>query len=251
MSRCRRRSYILALAAATLAAVPLAATAQGAGRGFLFAAPVGTFTVRSGWSLPSAHSDLFAFTTEQLTLDRGDFSSPALDADLAFRIRTRTDVVVSASIAGMRKQSEFRDFVDNNQQPIEQTTHFQRLPVTIGLKRYLSSTGRSIGRFAWIPARGAAYVGVGAGAMWYQFRQNGDFIDFETMDVFYDRFESEGWTPTANGMAGVDYSLGSRLALTAEARYVWAKAALSRDFSGFQRLDLSGFSTTAGLTVRF
>jgi hypothetical protein len=52
-------------------------------------------------------------------------------------------------------------------------------------------------------------------------------------------------------MAGVDYALGPRFAITTEARYLWSNAELSQDFSGFQPLDLSGLSTTVGLSIRF
>ena len=50
-------------------------------------------------------------------------------------------------------QSEFRHWLDNNDLPIQQTTEFQRVPLTASLKMYLGPPGRSIGRFAWIPKR--------------------------------------------------------------------------------------------------
>jgi len=64
--------------------------------------------------------------------------------------------------------------------------------------------------------------------MFYSFRQDGDFIDFKTNDVFPSYYASSGWTGTAYGAAGVDYSLGPRFALTSEARYTWSSAELSR-----------------------
>lgn len=242
----RPTAVLLALVASSVSA-----HAQDAGRGFLFGAPTGSFTVRGGWALARAQSDFFAFTTENLTLKRGDFSSPALDGDLAFRVTSRTDIVVSSGISGMRRRSEFRNYIDNNDQPIEQTTTFKRIPLTIGVRQYLTSTGRSIGRFAWIPTRVAPYVGAGGGTMFYSFRQDGDFINFQTTDVFPSTYASNGWTGTAYANAGLDYSLGPRFALTSEARYSWSSAELSRDFSGFGKLDLSGLSTTVGFAVRF
>jgi len=245
----RLRSEVVIVVA--LAASALTAKAQDAGNGFLFGAPMGSFTLRGGWALARAHSDLFAFTTEQLTLDRGDFSSPDIEADLAFRVAARTDVVISTGLSGMNRRSEFRHFIDNNDLPIEQTTTFVRVPITLGIKQYLTSTGRSIGRFAWIPSRAAPFVGGGGGVMYYKFRQDGDFIDFRTTNVFPSIYASDGWTRTAYATAGLDYSLGPRFALTTEARYLWSNAELSRDFSGFEHLDLSGLSTTVGLAVRF
>jgi hypothetical protein len=153
----------------------------------------------------------------------------------------------------MNKRSEFRGYIDNDDQPIEQTTRFRRVPLTLSVKQYLTSPGRSISRFAWIPSRAAAYVGVGGGAQYYSFKQDGDFVDFESdaLDVFHDKYESSGWAGVVQGLAGFDYTLSPRLAVTTEARYGWSNADLSRDFSGFHPIDLSGLSTTVGLTIRF
>jgi hypothetical protein len=247
MSRISRSITI----AAALAAIPLAARGQESGNGFLFGAPMGSVTLSGGWALASAHSDLFSYTTDLLTLKRRDFSSPAFGADLAFRLLPRTELVVSSSFSGMTKRSEFRGFIGSDHQPIEQKTTFNRTPVTVGVKQYLTSTGRSIGKFAWIPSRLAPYVGASGGAMYYQFRQEGDFINFQTTDVFPSILASSGWTPVANAIAGVDYAIGPRFAITTEARYLWSSAELSQDFSGFQHLDLSGFMTTVGFSIRY
>jgi hypothetical protein len=244
-----RRTGVVALV--TLAAGASAAAQVESGNGFLIGTPKTSLTVRGGWALAAAHSDVFSFTTNQLTLDRGDFSSPALDVDVAFRIAPRTDVMFSTTFAETRKKSEFRRFIDNNDRPIEQQTQFVRVPLTLSLKQYLSSRGRSIGKLAWIPSRVAPYAGAGAGLMWYDFRQHGDFVDFQTMDVFNAVLESKGWAPTAHGFAGIEIAVSPRLGIVTETRYVTSHATLGSDFSDFAKIDLSGFSTTAGLTVRF
>jgi hypothetical protein len=242
-----------AMVAALLGAFALArpALAQGAGNGFLFTEPRGSFELRGGFAHANAGSDIFSFTTNELTIDRRDFSGFTIDGDLGFRIAPRFDVVVGGSYAGTRTPSEFRDFVDQNDLPIQQTTTFQRAPLTASVKAYLTPRGRSIGHYAWVPSKLAVYVGGGGGAMWYRFRQRGDFVDFETNEVFSDQFESSGWTPEAHAMAGFDLSLTPRFALTTQGRYSWAKATPDEDFSGFRKIDLSGFAVTAGLAVRF
>jgi hypothetical protein len=212
---------------------------------------VGSFALRAGFEQASAESDIFSFMTDELTLGRSDFAGVSFAGDLAFRIRPQLDLVLGGSYSGSSARSEFRDFVDNNDLPIEQTTSLKRVPLTASAKLYLTSRGRSIGRFAWIPTKFAPFVGVGGGAMWYRFRQRGDFIDMDTFDVFPDEFRSSGWTPTANGFAGLEVSLGPRFGLTGEGRYTWAKAPLSEDFSGFDRIDLSGYNASLGLYVRF
>ena len=40
-------------------------------------------------------------------------------------------------------------------------------------------------------------------------------------------------------------------ALTSQLRYLWGKADLGLDFSGFAPIDLSGIGMTAGVTIRY
>jgi hypothetical protein len=248
MDALRRASIGMLLAAAPFGT----AFAQvGAGRGFLLGAPDGSLTLRGGWAVASAGSDIFSFTTDNLTLNRRDFSSPTVGADLAFRALSRTDVVVSVEYDGMSKQSEFRHFIDNNHLPIQQSTAFHRLPVTLSVKQYLTTRGRSIGRFAWIPSRFSAYVGAGGGVQWYRFKQVGDWIDFQTNDVFPATLQSDGWAPMAHMLVGGEWSLSARFAAVTEARYTWSHASLGTDFTGFAPIDLSGLSTTAGIAIRY
>ena len=79
--------------------------------------------------------------------------------------------------------------------------------------------------------------------------QIGDFIDFGTLRVFPDVFLSSGLRPTLHAFGGVDMSVRTRLLVTVQARYEWARAPLSRDFAGFEPLDLSGVSLTSGITL--
>jgi hypothetical protein len=245
------RQTLQAACAAALLAAPALSIAQSEGKGFLFKPPRAAVSFRLGYAGANAGSDVFSFTTDQLTIDKGDFSSLGFETDVSIRLAGSTHAVLSLGISGMDKRSEFRDFVDNEELPIEQNTSFVRVPLTVGIKQYFTPPGHSIGRFAWVPTKVAPYAGIAGGAMWYRFHQDGDFIDFETMDVFSSQFLSDGWTGVGQVMGGADVSLSARLALTGEARYRWAKATLSRDFVDFERLDLAGFSTTVGLTVRF
>ena len=226
------------------------ALAQDTGDGFLFRRPTGTLTIRGGYDRAGAGSDVFSFVTERLTLGRGDFSSLTLAADLSAQLSDRFDIVFGMTYSGTSARSEYRHWVDQDYLPIEQTTSFARMPFTVGLRAYLTGRGRSIGSLAWVPARYAPYVSAGAGAMWYKFRQDGDFVDFETLDVFADDFNSSGWTVTAFGSAGVEVALSPRLCLVGEGRYTWARANMRESFVGFERIDLSGLSATAGIAFR-
>lgn len=247
MKGCRWSAMAVAVA---LVAASAPARAQDVGNGFLFGTPQASFSLRGGMTAPQARGDLFGFVTNRFTLGRGDFRAPLIDADLSFRLAPRVDLDLAAGYSRSNRASEFRHWVDNNNLPIQQTTALARVPLTASLRVYLTPRGRSVGELAWIPARFAPYVGAGGGAMWYRFMQDGDFIDFNTTNVFPDRFTSSGWTKTAQVMAGGDYTLNPRLAVTGDARYHWAKAKLGPDFVGFDGIDLSGFALTLGFTVR-
>jgi hypothetical protein len=218
---------------------------------FLFRAPTVSLGLRGGYAVARASGEIFKFTREQLTLGRSDFDAPSFGGQLAVRVAPRVDVAVDVSVSETRSRSEFREWVDLDDLPIEQETRFRRVPLTFGVKAYLKDRGRSVGRFAWVPARWAPYVGAGAGWVWYRFEQQGDFVDFETLDVFPDIFTSHGRAPTLHMYGGADWSLGPQFFLTAEARYAWANADMGADFVDFDPVDLSGLQATVGLSVRF
>ncbi|HUQ80120.1 MAG TPA: hypothetical protein VM076_03220 [Gemmatimonadaceae bacterium] len=252
LSRATRASGLALAGAAALALANQPLQAQAAGKGFLFNSPVGSFTLRGGYALANAASDVFSDATTQLTLDKRDFSSISYGGDIAYSVKPRIDLIVDASVSATHKDSEFRHFIDNNDEPIEQSTKYRRVPLTFGMRYYLTDRGRSVGQFAYIPSKYAPYVGVGAGAMYYHFEQEGDFVDFKDFGVFPAKLVSTGWTPMAHGSAGLDYSVGPWLALTGEARYQWARAQLDQDvFVGYDKIDLSGVTGTVGFKVRF
>lgn len=245
------RAAILASVAATMLAVARPVVAQGSGDGFRFQRPSGSWSFRGGFAMPSANSDLFSFTTTNLTVNHGAFNALDLGADLSFTITPRIDLVFDLSTSGKSADSEFRNFVDNNNLPIQQTTSFQRTPVTVNVRYYLSERGRQIGHYAWVPDRIVPYVGAGVGMMYYEFNQKGDFIDNTTLAVFPDAFHSGGWAPLGQVLAGVEWSTSPGWAIRTEARYLMGSATPSNDFQGFHRIDLSGVTTSVGFFVRF
>jgi hypothetical protein len=217
----------------------------------MFGAPKATVTMRGGFARPSESSDLYSFVRDELTIARGDFAGGAWSLDAAFFVRPQLAVQFGVGVSGGSTPSVYRDWVDNNDREIEQTSSLRRMPLSAGLRYYLAPPGRSIGRLAWVPARVAPYVAAGGGITWYHFKQTGDFVDYQTLDVFGSELNSDAWSPSAFLAAGADYALGARIGLVGEARYDWASARLSSDFAGFDRIDLSGLALTVGLAFRF
>jgi hypothetical protein len=251
---CRAIAFV-PLTLAGLVVTPAGANAQSGGEGFLFREPMLTVSVHGGYALARAGSDIFDFTTTQLTLDKRDFSGVAFGGDLGFRVTSRLDLAVGLGYmrAGGRSEvAEFVEIVGQDSVPIEQTTTLTRLPFTASLRYYLAPRGRSIGRFAWVPSKWAPYIGGGVGVMRYEFLQQGDFVDFEDLGIFTAELESTSWTATGHVFAGVQMAVSRRAALIGEMRYIVGSADMDvRNFDGFDPIDLSGLQGTVGLAFRF
>ena len=256
MTPMQRVRTLQALLVAALFAVfpPEDAAAQGGqgGNGFLFRQPIVSVGLRTGYALQSAGSDIFVHTRDQLTVEKGDFSGGYVGGEIGVRLSDHVDLALGVGHASSSTASEFRDWTDNDDLPIEQITRFSTTPVTLSAKYYLMDRGRSIGRFAWVPGRMNAYVGGGVGVTFYRFDQSGDWVDFETLDIFTSDFRSSGNGKQLHGFAGLDVSIHKSLYLTGEARYLWADAAIdTRFFDGFDDVDLAGFQFSVGISARF
>lgn len=232
---------------------PLAVHSQPlSGDGYLFNRPTGSFSLRGGYSLPNANSDLFQHARNNLTLGRGDFGSVSVLSDVGVRLSDRFSLQFSVGYANHVADSEMRYWVDNNDQPIEQSTRVVRAPFMAGVRYDLTKPGRAIGRLAYIPSRFTPYVSAGAGGMYYKFRQEGSFKDDNSVNIFNDILETKGTAFASYGAIGSDITIRPNLALTTEARYEAARARTSEGaFADFKRTDISGISATIGLTFRY
>ena len=218
---------------------------------FLYGRPYGSLAVRGSWSLVRASSDWYDFVTDQLTLQRSDFNAPGFAVDFGITVTDRVEAVVGVDVSRMSASSEYRRFVDNNRQPINQTTRLSQANVTGGMKLALRERGRRVSALAWIPRGLVPYLGGGAGMLWYDLSQEGDFIDAldPRLAVFTDVFESQEWTPTAHVFGGVDVRVARSVFVTFDARYRWAAGDLSRQWVSFDPIDLSGLRLSTGISV--
>jgi hypothetical protein len=215
---------------------------------FLFGRPSGNLGIRGSWVFGRAGSDWYDFVTDQLTLENKDFNGPAFGTDLGITLSDRMDLMVSLDYSQSTTRSEYRDYVDNNRLPIEQQTRLKGLNLAGGVKLALTERGREVGRLAWVPRKVVPYIGAGAGALWYQVNQTGDFVDYVDLSVFTDVFDSSGWTPSAHVFGGVDVRIMRRAYVSLDARYLWAAGDLGTEWIGFDPIDLAGFRLSGGIS---
>ena len=87
--------------------------------------------------------------------------------------------------------------------------------------------------------------------MRYRFKQEGDFVDFNTNAVFTSVLDSEGWALATQAMAGVDYNFSPRFGLTVDARYLHAKGELDASrYKGYDKSGRWGLTGTTGHSLR-
>jgi hypothetical protein len=246
---------LLVLAPVTSGAQPPAPPDPG-GPDFLFGRPDGSLALRGGWVFARAGSDLYDFVEDRLTIEDRDFNRAAFASDFGIALSNRADLVLGFEYNRAEIGSEYRHLVENNRDPIEQTTTLAEANLTGSIRFALTPRGREVSRFAWVPGRIVPYAGAGGGMLWYDFNQSGDFVDEgvqpgQPMPIFTDVLRSKGWTPSAHVFGGVDLRIHQRWYLTMDGRYVWAAADLEPDFQRFEPIDLSGFRFGAGINLVF
>lgn len=217
---------------------------------FLFTPRV-TLGVHGGFNVARAGSEVFDFTSDNLTVESSDFSSPAIRAELAVRLTERVDVSVDVAWMATDVRSESRDFIGTDDLPILQTTEFSQTPITFNLKYYLKDRGQQIGSFAWVPAKIVPYLGSGVGIVRYSFVQSGEFVVEETLEIVNARFDSATQGRLFHIMGGAEYALTKNALVVLDGRYRWASAQMRNDWVDFDDIDLSGLSFSLGLAVRF
>jgi len=230
--------------------LPSGAFAQSSGQGFLFKQPTVRVGILGGYMVAQASGDVLDHARDQLTLGGRDFDASTWGVEFAARGGKRFDVLLDFRFSRSEVRSEMRDWVDLDNLPIEQTTRFTRMPLTLSARFYLRDRGRAVSQFAWIPEKFAPFVGVGGGVTWYEFEQVGDFVDIETLDILNFTVKSNGAAPTAHAFAGVDISINPRFLWTLEGRYSFGNATTDYSFN-YDQLNLRGFQATIGLSARF
>jgi opacity protein-like surface antigen len=96
----------------------------------------------------------------------------------------------------------------------------------------------------------APYLGAGVGVVWHEFTQTGDFVDFDTLDISFDRLQTSGSSAILDARMGVDVSLSRRVFLVGEMRYDFGSDSTGGDYVGFDDIDLSGFKLAFGVSFR-
>lgn len=107
-------------------------------------------------------------------------------------------------------------------------------------------------------ARIAPFVGGGIDAVFYEYEEYGDFIDFADpeLPIYADAFVADGTAFGFHALGGLRVYVNRDIAIVGEGRYQWATEEMGDDFSPNEpglvnTIDLSGWTATLGVHIRF
>ena len=178
---------------------------------------------------------LFAFGLDQ-------FNNASVGADWLIGFGDYLEAGLGVGFYQQTVLSVYDDYVNLDGTEIAQDFKLRVTPVT------------ATARFFPFGLRSAIqpYAGAGVGFFNWRYSEVGEFVDFNTFDVFRDRFVAEGNDVGGVYLAGLRVLAGSRFAVGAEIRYQDVQGVVGLD-QGFldERIDLGGLTTSFTFNVRF
>jgi hypothetical protein len=197
---------------------------------------------KGGIFFPQLKSDLWTTNMENLVFEKKDMQSEYY----ALEFEHFLDRNISLSFEGGYYKKEhlsfYRDYEYNDGSPINQNLSLEMANLEVGFKFYPLGS-----RLRFCP-----YLGAGAGVYYWKYKQWGDFINFDDNSVDQDKYaESSAYTPGFNAKGGFVFRFSRFFGVSAEARYQFVKGSLSSFFEGFEKLDMSGFTSIIGINFYF
>lgn len=196
---------------------------------------------RLGTFAPRFESDLWADNFETFTIESGDFDAVIGGVEVAIELSERVDLSFGVETTSKTVFSNYRDFVRDDDTEILQDLSLRTTPVTVGVK--VSPLGKRQRVLPYITGGAAFYV--------YDYREEGEFIDFDTFDIFGDFFRDRGVAYGAYLGAGAEIGVTELVFAFAEYRRHWARGTHGGDFDGFGRFDLTANQWSFGINLRF
>lgn len=200
-----------------------------------------SIAVRLGRIAPRIESDLWDDNVATFAIERSDLDALIGGAELSLALTEIVDVGFGVETSSTTVFSNYRDFVFEDGSEILQDLTLRTTPLTVGVR--VLPLGKE--------HRVAPYVTGGAAFYVYEYREEGEFVDFATFDIAPDLFLDRGLAYGGYLGAGVEMGLTETVAALAEYRRHWGRGTHGGDFLGFGRFDLTANQVSFGLAFRF
>jgi hypothetical protein len=228
-------------------------------------------SVRLGYFIPRAQSDLWQIEFENMTFTKSNFQTAVLGFSYEHFLTRELSLVIGFDSYSKIERGDYRDYVGisftdgdfafpsvyQEDFIISHQLSVSILPIQVSLK--LTPFGR---KSSFIP-----YIGGGVSMYIFSVKLQGDMVDFSVDDLIYEDpdYGSVNYYPVYladaraetrfafgfQGFAGFMIPLASRIAIEAEFKYSYGKGSLGRDFEGFGKFDLSAYQISLGVNYWF
>jgi len=198
--------------------------------------------VRLGGMLPRANSILFDDSLSLYNVEKKDFAGAFGGIEFTKTLSRNLELGLSVDGYGREIPTSYRDYTRPSGREIEQTLRLAIVPASAILRVLPGGRYRTL----------TPYAGVGVAAIFWQYEEFGDFIDFgqSGRPILFDSFKSTGSTVGLVLNAGLRYRINEDFQVTADVRSFAGDQKMSGDFAP-NRIDVSGTAVTLGFRVNF
>lgn len=206
----------------------------------------GALVFKLGSFFPGGSSEFWAVNTETFDFEVGDFNYVMGGVELDLALTSYLDIAIGFDGYSRRVDSKYRDFVREDGSPIQRSFRLKVLPITGGLQ-FLPL--RRFRRF--IP-----HLGAGGGLYYFDYHEEGEFINGASFEIYPDTFGDSGLVPGLHVSGGAELMFsegidpGEGWFIFGHLRKHWASTELAGDI-GRQELDLGGTELAFGVSLRF
>ena len=178
---------------------------------------------------------LFAFALDQ-------FNNASVGAEWLVQFGEYVETGFGVGSHQQTVLSGYNDFVKEGGTEITQDFKLRVTPVTATARVFPFGQQSAV----------QPYAGAGVGFFSWRYSETGEFVDFNTFDVFRERFVAEGSDVGTVYLGGLRVLTGSRLTVGLEVRYQDVQGVVGID-QGFldERIDLRELTTSFTFNVQF
>ena len=204
------------------------------------------FSMYGGFRVLQVTSELFVANEFDFGITDDDFRTGGYGFEFDFAVLPRVDISIGFDNGDAETYGSYLDLVYEDGGEIEHAARMSMTELSLGVRVRLMGGS----------ARVRPYLIAGATGAYYRYREIGDFVDFETADIYYDEFEEKSFLPGFFAGAGADFAIfrlpdGGRVELFGEFRYARAQGAHTEGFDGFGDLRLDRSGGLFGFRVRW
>ncbi len=171
-----------------------------------------------------------------------DFDSASAGGDFSVSVGSFIEVGAGLNYYKATVPTVYSRFVDSDGTEIESDLKLRNIPLSLTAKVFPLTRDAGV----------QPYVGAGVQFNRWQYTEVGEFLDFDTGEIFRDSFVDDGMEIGPVFLAGIRFAVGGNLLLGGEWRYSTAKGDLdpSLGFYG-DTIDLGGNTWLFTLAYKF